>query len=113
MCDPGPSDVGRAEGGLVCVKQECKEVKLYWLYETLFYSYYISLFLVCINVGALYFMFYACPQLVSNDDCNLPEACGRGNADVKEECSLDFSNHFNNEGNTAVLWGNKVCSYSF
>ena len=62
-----------------------------------------SHFQVLIILSCLMFVvFYACPQLMNDVDCNLSGVCAFGNAEIKKECSSDYSNCIKNEGNIVV-----------
>ena len=65
-----------------------------------------SQFHVWVNVNDFNSVFYSCPQVINDVDCNLFGACdfeGFESAEIKEEGSLDCSNCIKNEGNHAVL----------
>ena len=62
---------------------------------------------------SLYFVFYACPQMVNDVNYGLYENDGSRNADVKEECSSYFSNNSINEGNSALNLCLVLCSVHY
>ena len=54
-------------------------------------------------------MFYAFPQLMNDVDCKLSGVHDFGSAEIKEDCSLDYSNCIKNEGNLGVHLSLALC----
>ena len=101
VCDFTSPHTGTAEGGVVCLKQEQKEVKWCYFCEVIvFHIIFVCLGSFIFNV--LYFIFYFCPQLMNDVDYKLSENSGFGNANLKNEGSLDFSNCTNKQGKTVI-----------
>ena len=48
------------------------------------------------------YVFYAFPQIISDEDCDPVGVWASGDAEVRDECSLDSSRCFKNEGTFAV-----------
>ena len=61
-------------------------------------------FHVWVSMIGFNFVFHACPQMINDVDCKLFGVCDFGCAEIKDECSLDFSNCIKNEGKHAVCF---------
>ena len=59
---------------------------------------------VWVNLIGVNFVFHACPQMINDMDCKLSGVCDFRCAEIKDECSSDFSNPIKNEGNHALLF---------
>ena len=96
VCGSSLSHTGGAEGGIVSVKQEHEEVKWYCLL-------WIDILLtLCVTFNALNFVIYIFPQFTNDTDYKLSLNCGFRNGNMKEECSSDNSNYFNDKGNPVL-----------
>ena len=49
-----------------------------------------------------FFVFFACPQMINDLDCNLFGVRDFGNAEIEDGCSMDYSDCVKVEGNLAV-----------
>ena len=57
---------------------------------------------VLVSFNGFNFVFYACPQMISDMDCESLSICDFGSAENQDDCSSNFSNCIKNEGNIAV-----------
>ena len=90
VCHLHRSHPGRAEEGVVCVKQEPEEVSGTAFCEMVFCSPCIGLFHVRFNYKDLHFVLYSCPQLINDADYKLSGVSGIGNEAVMKADSLDL-----------------------
>ena len=55
------------------------------------------------------FVFYAFPQLITDEDCKVSGVYDFRSAEIKEDCSLDYSDCIKNEGKFAAYFSLALC----